>query len=322
MASIRKYADKWRVEVYKNGQRHSKLCETRAEAQHWGVQKELELDAIKSQGHTLEAAVELYLQTVTPKKKDSTQKWERHRFGYILDHFGKNTLLGKITSKQIGQWRDQRLKTVAGSTVLRESSLIRNLFTVACDEWGWLEKHPFKGVKLPEHNPPREQVWGWREIRRLLRFCAASPGLKTREVGAMFHIALRTGLRMKEALAAKLEGNVIVLMDTKTTKAGRMVKVPTTTQGRRVMQQYAGIERTQMNANEASTIFHKACVQCGLRQPNEDGPTFHDARATALTHMSRRMPVQVLQRISRHRNINILVNTYYRESAEQIAARL
>lgn len=65
-----------------------------------------------------------------------------------------------------------------------------------------------------------------------------------------------------------------------------------------------------------------ACIGCGVRKKNIDGPTFHDARGTALTLMARRMPVEQLQRISRHRKIDTLIHTYYRETNEQIAARL
>jgi integrase len=50
--------------------------------------------------------------------------------------------------------------------------------------------------------------------------------------------------------------------------------------------------------------------------------TFHDTRATALTLLSRRMDVMTLARISRHKDINLLFNTYYRERPEEIAARI
>jgi integrase len=49
---------------------------------------------------------------------------------------------------------------------------------------------------------------------------------------------------------------------------------------------------------------------------------FHDSRATALTHLAKRVDVMVLARISGHKNLSLLHGTYYRESAEQIAARL
>jgi integrase len=53
-----------------------------------------------------------------------------------------------------------------------------------------------------------------------------------------------------------------------------------------------------------------------------EGLRFHDLRATALTWLSKRVDVMTLARISGHVDINELFNTYYRESAEDIAARL
>ena len=40
------------------------------------------------------------------------------------------------------------------------------------------------------------------------------------------------------------------------------------------------------------------------------------------TLLARRVDVMTLARISRHKDLRILLNTYYRESAEDIAARL
>jgi len=49
---------------------------------------------------------------------------------------------------------------------------------------------------------------------------------------------------------------------------------------------------------------------------------FHDSRAEALTRLSRKVDVMTLAKISGHKDVRILVNAYYRETAEQIAARL
>ena len=45
-------------------------------------------------------------------------------------------------------------------------------------------------------------------------------------------------------------------------------------------------------------------------------------RAFALTMYSRRMDIMTLARISRHRDLSLLQNTYYREDAADIAARV
>jgi hypothetical protein len=52
------------------------------------------------------------------------------------------------------------------------------------------------------------------------------------------------------------------------------------------------------------------------------GLEFRDSRATALTLMARKMDILTLARISRHKNLDLLRSTYYRETAEEIAARL
>src|SRR4029077_15385110 len=49
---------------------------------------------------------------------------------------------------------------------------------------------------------------------------------------------------------------------------------------------------------------------------------FHDTRAEALTRLARKIDVLTLARISGHRDLRILQNAYYRETAAEIAARL
>ena len=49
---------------------------------------------------------------------------------------------------------------------------------------------------------------------------------------------------------------------------------------------------------------------------------FHDSRADALTRLSRRMDVMRLARISGHRDLRQLLQTYYRETAADVAASI
>ena len=72
-----------------------------------------------------------------------------------------------------------------------------------------------------------------------------------------------------------------------------------------------------VDPNEASTLFAKLCRQLLIT-----GLTFHDSRATALTLLAKRVDVLTLAKISRHKDLSLLMNTYYRESEEEIAARI
>lgn len=321
MASIQKYGDRWRVQVFKHGHRKSAVWDTKRQAQEWAVRTEAALSRLApstDQPMTFGQAAKRYLETITGMKKASAKQWEQRRLAVMQEFFGEDTPLEKITSPEIAKWRDKRMETVSGSTVQREANLLRSLMLTARDEWKVITHHAFRGVRLPDEAPPRTLVWGWRDIRRVLRYCETG-GPKTREMGRAFHVALRTAMRLKEVLNARLVGQIAVVTDTKGTKAGQVVKVPLTRQGRRVL---AKVPPFTIGENEASALFWQITMACGVRQLEQDGLTFHDSRATALTLMARKMDVQTLQRISRHRDINILIRTYYRETAEQIAARL
>lgn len=308
MASLTKHKDGWRAHVYVDGQRATKVFEKRRDAQAWAVQRERELGASRKRGVLLETATQHYLKTVSSSKSPGAAQWEARRFAAMIEHFGP-VLLTEIDSELIGQWRDHRLETVSGSTVLRESNLLRHLFTLAVDEWRWIERNPFKGVRLPKHNPARQALWTWPLIKRVLR---ARRSGKTAEVIRAFHIALHTGMRLSEVLAAKLDGKVAVLPKDKTTKTE--VKVPLARKGAVLLKRYP---RFTVGANEASTLFSELCGDLLI-----DGLTFHDSRASALTWLSRRVDVMTLARISRHKDLKILMDSYYRETPEQIAARL
>lgn len=314
MASITKYADQYRVQVFKHGIRASKVLPTKREAQAWAVRKELELDALKgSGGKTLDFAVKHYLKTVSSTKREGALEWERRRFAAMLDHFGETKFISKITSDDIGKWRDFRLETVSSSTLLRESNLLRHLFTLATDEWRWIDRNPFKGVRLPKENSARSQLWRWPQIRRVLRAGQRSQG-KVGEVTRAFHISLRTGMRLQEALAAPANFDAtrkVVSVVTKTSTRPEEIPI-----GRIAAKLLVG-EKFTVGPNEASTLFSKLTKSLMIKDL-----TFHDARATALTLLAKKVDVMVLARISRHKDISLLHRVYYRVSTEEIAKGL
>ena len=312
MAYISKYREKWRAQVQKVGVRESAVFDTKREAQAWALRKEAELGATKkSRGQTFGAAVTHYLDTVSNTKR--SPEWERRRFDGMMAHFGEDQLLVRIDSASIGKWRDERLKTVTGSTVQREANLLRHLFTLARDEWHWIQDHPFRGVRLPAENAARHQRWRWQEIKRILRAGERSGG-KIGEVTQAFHIALRTAMRLSEALAAPAgydaKRRVVTFPKTKT---GGRTERPVPRSAARLLAR----EPFKVGANEASVLFSKLCKQQMVKDV-----TFHDARATAMTLLARKVDVMTLARISGNKDINLLFNTYYRETAEEISARL
>lgn len=312
MAYIGKFRDGWRAQVQKNGIRSSKTFATKRLAQAWATQQE-SLETLAGE-YRLREAADKYLSTVTIHKRGATT-WESHRFKAFIEHFG-NVPISSITSEKVGEWRSKRLETVSGSTVLRESGLFRNLFQVAKLEWKWITVNPYEGVRLPAPNVPRVQVWRWQQIKRVLR-AGQRVGGKTLETTQAFHIALRTGMRLKEAMAAPAGFDrgrkVVVLESTKTAAKGE--SVPLTRQGYKLLCTMP--KSFVISPFQASMVFCQLLSNLLIKDLQ-----FRDARATALTLMARRMDILTLARISRHKDLKLLLSTYYRESPDQISARL
>lgn len=307
MAYIGKFRDGWRAQVQKDGERVSKTFKLKKDAQAWALEQESKKTLRR--GYTLPQACAKYLESVSTTKKDAVT-WERRRLDAFCAHFG-DVELTAITSESIGDWRDARLQTVSGSTVLREANLYRNLFKIAHKEWKWIPESPFDNVRLPKENPTREAVWSWRLIRRVLR---ANRSGKTAEMQQAFRIALHTGLRLQEVLTCTYDDRRKVLILPKSKTEPKPVAVPVVARARKVVETLPAFT---VGANEGSALFSRLSAELLI-----EGLTFHDARATALTLLSRRMDVLTLARISRHKDLNILMSRYYRETPEQISARL
>ena len=307
--NLSKYKDKWRVQVYKNGIRKSAIFATKTEAKDWGQRTEIDLASAKpGSDKTLQQACDHYLKSVSSQKSDA-EDWERRRFDHFIEHFG-NVPIQEITSELIGLWRDKRLETVSGSTVLREVSLFRNMFKLAHKEWKWIDESPFDGVRLPKENAPRHQIWTWPLIKRVLR--AERIG-KTKEMQDAFHIALRSGMRLGEVLAAPTAFDPVRRVVTIKTKTEARAQIPIGRIAAKLLKRPAFV----VGPNEGSVLFSKLCRELLI-----EDLTFHDARGTALTHLSKKVDVLTLAKISRHKDLSLLSNVYYRATAESIAAKI
>lgn len=319
MAYIGVYRDGWRAQIQKDGIRKTKTFRTKREAVAWANDQESKKSF--NQAHTLDKAAEKYVDSVSSQKRDASE-WERRRLEDFCNHvdpeLGRlgNRALPDIDGAALGRWRDAKLKTVSGSTVVRYVNLYRNLFNVAWKEWKWIDNYPWAGVWLPDENDPREVTWGWRQIRRVLREGQRRGG-KTLEATQAFRIALHTSLRLSEALAAPERYNpntgVITVPPAKTKKSPE--KVPTVSRARRMMAKMPA--KFAVGPNEASTLFSNL-----QRELLIEGMQFKDSRATALTLLARRVDILTLARISRHHDMEMLRKVYYRETAEDISRRL
>jgi len=185
---------------------------------------------------------------------------------------------------------------------------------------------------MPPDNPPRDRLIGWREARAILRRCdyvtGHPPVSGLQNVAWAFLLGLRTGMRAAEMLRLErsdVVGSVATIHQHKTAHlTGKPRRVPLTPQGARLLAQLAAF--AQARQREKLFVISSGSLDAQFRAVTAAlcivDLHFHDSRGCALTHLSRRVDALQLARISGHRDLNILLRSYYRETAEDIAARL
>jgi integrase len=308
----------WRCQVAKAGVRKSMTFHTKAQGQAWGSEFETEIMAGKrgqSVRKTVRQMLERYMEEETPKKRGAA--WEVRRIQFFLGEFGPpfvDKLVEDVTPDDIGRWRDYRLRGVKGSSVNRDFNVLAAAFKTAAREWRWLKESPMSAVKRPADPMPRNRLIAWHEIRAMLRALSwkrASPASKTAEVAHAFLVALHTGMRASEVLGCRTQGSVAHLARTKN---GDARSVPLSSRAQKLI---ALCPKYTVDSASLDALFRKARKKAGL-----EGFTFHDSRATALTRMARTLDVMTLAKVSGHRDVSMLLNTYYRIKPEDIAKRL
>jgi integrase len=237
------------------------------------------------------------------------------------------------------EWRDRRMKgfiapngkkvrEITGGSVLRELGLYSNMFSIARREWKWVEKSPLTDVGRPDNNAPRtRRVHPWRDVRRIVRglgyVSGQVPETKSQEVALAFLFALRSAMRAGEILqlgaaTLDLQKRVATVNHKMQYKTKLPRRIPLTRHAVRLLAPVAHRELCfTVSSASLDALFRKTRDRLMIEDLH-----FHDSRAEALTRLARKVDVLTLAKISGHKDVSLLSNTYYRESAEDIAARL
>ncbi len=325
MASIKQHNGKWRVFIFKNGVRKTKVFDVKAKAQAWAAQTEADIIAGKRgdvPNKTFGQLLEKYRDEVSPTKKG--ERWERLRLNLILRDEIAKVKLPNLSQPDFAAWRDRRLESVTSASVRREWVLLSSACSIAVKEWHWLKEHPMHGVKMPSHGKARDRIATQDEIERLsvaLGYSRKEPPRSVgARVGAAMLFAIESAMRAGEIAAldwrnVHIQRRFLHVESGKTDAASR--DVPLSEEAIRLLRQMGteslvfNLSTTQIDAN-----FRKAKKMAMI-----DGLTFHDLRHTAITRLAKKLDVLALARMVGHRDLKMLM-VYYNESAEDMAGRL
>jgi integrase len=197
--------------------------------------------------HTLGDLVDRYIKDVLPTKpkqapaqRPQLERWKAELGCYVL---------ADITPALIVEVRDKLLTESAPrgnirspATVVRYMAALSHAFTIAVNEWQWLEDSPMRKVKKPKESNGRVRWLDDEERVKLLTACKESPN-------SMLYLcvilALSSGMRQAELMGLKwqdvnLKDGYLILHETKN---GDRRRVPLSGLGLLLLQEYAKIRR-------------------------------------------------------------------------------
>jgi integrase len=152
--------------------------------------------------HTLAELIDRYIEREIPKKgaQAANQKtqllWWKQAIGVYLLADVTPALIAEQRDTLLGESTHQSEKR-SPATVNRYLAALSHAFTIAVNEWGWLEDSPMRKVSKPQEPRGRVRFLSDDERTRLLNACRESSNPMLYPVVVL---ALSTGMRQGEIL--------------------------------------------------------------------------------------------------------------------------
>jgi len=320
MASIRRHESGWRAQVYRRGIRKSKVLSTRREAQDWAARAEYLIDNAEAEASSqpFRDVLDRYAREVSPTKRGA--RWEQIR----LEKIGRGRIgslpIGEITAADIASWRDARLREVSAGSVRREMVLLSAVFTQARKEWQLVASSPMTDVRKPASPPPRDRLPTPDEIERMRHAAGEDLHHATARAFHAFLFSCETAMRAGEVVGLTADRVDLArrVAHLPMTKNGRARDVPLSPEAVRLIEALPEFDPLfGLTGRQLESLFRKVRKRAGV-----EGLTYHDSRRAATVKLSKRLDVLDLARMSGHRDLKLLLDVYYRETAEDLAKRL
>lgn len=328
MATIRKLRGRWQAQVRRRGvPPRAKSFDTKTAAERWA--RDLEAEADKSgwvadtraaEKTTLRELLSRYANEVTPTKRGAVS--ERARINSIVRCAISHRTLAKLTSSDIATYRDERLKTVAPATIVRELNTISHAIEIATREWGlWVPRNPVKLVRRPPVPRGRTRRLKEGEEQRLLDACERG---RTPLLKPLIVLAIETGMRRGELLDLRWKHVDLkrAVAHLELTKNGDSRDVPLSRRAVQALQELhsAGVKQDRVfpvTGNSVRLAFEHLRVRAEMSDFR-----FHDLRHEAISRFFERgLNIAEVSAISGHRELKML-QRYTHLRAVDLVARL
>lgn len=221
--------------------------------------------------HTLADLVDRYIKDVLPTKPKQAER-QQQQLEWWKAEIGAYTL-ADISPAVIGQCRDKLLSEIntrgkvrTSATTVRYMAALSHAFTIAVNDWQWLEDSPMRKVKKPKESRGRVRFLDDTERTRLLDACkqSSNPWLYPCVI-----LALSTGMRQGELMGLKwqdvsLKDSYLILHETKN---GERRRVPLAGLGLELLREHAKVRRLDTDLLFPGTAHKTKPID--LRKPFE-----------------------------------------------------
>ena len=317
----------WRITVTFENKRYTATRDTAKECEHWASLKLLELKTGRSEliqgikpAYPFRQLCEKYFQEHGRHMRSARTILIKIK---NLDRIAPNIADKSIYDfkpTDIALWRNNRKKVVKVATLRNEHAIYSAIFTYAMKELFLIESNVWHTVSMPGKEKSRNQRITPEQQNKLLEALSwnglITPVDPKHYVAWAFLFALETAMRQGEILAMRREDLRDGFVHLPMTKNGESRNVPLSKEAKRL------ISILPLN-NELVPISKHICCMAWIRakkKANLAQINFHDSRHEAITRMVkvRKLPVEVLAKITGHKTIGILINTYYNPDAQDL----
>lgn len=329
MATIRKLRGRWQAQVRRRGMKpRAKSFDSKADAEKWARELETQVDRFGMapdtkilETTTLGQLLERYQLEVSPTKRGFTQ--ESQRIDVLRRHdLSHRTLIG-LAQQDIVSFRDERLRSVAPSTALRELAILSHTLEVAIRDWGMpLAKNVVKLVRRPVVRNERIRRLIGNEEQRLLDGCDAG---KIAFLKTIVTLAIETGMRRGEILGLEWDDishnrRVVSLSMTKNGTSREVPLSPKAFEALMAWKKLADADDANVFPMQAGAL--EQAWRRLLTRAQVKNLRFHDLRHEAVSRLFERgLNVIEVSSISGHKELRML-KRYTHLSADDLVTRL
>ncbi len=244
----------------------------------------------ESKKHTFADLVDRYIKAELPNYNEKEQAERKSKLLWWKDKLGVY-LLADITPPLIVECRDSLGETRAPATVVRYIAALSHVYTVAVNEWQWVQDNPAKKVKKPTEPDGRVRFLEDDERAKLLTACKES---SNDWLYLCVILALSSGMRQAELMGLKwqdvnLKDGFLILHKTKN---GTRRRVPLAGHGLELLREHGKIRRLDTpllfpsNNNPQKPINLRSAFEYALERAEINDFHLHDLRHCTASYLA------------------------------------